>query len=400
MRRSFLFIAYIAVRDLIYERRLTICSCIGLAAVLVPLIMLWGLKNGIVEGLRADLVENPRARTVANLTNRRFDSAFLSQLASRPDVAFVAPRLRTLNNEARFERVDKPQTPRRAELFATGPGDPLVGKILPPGPDEIIPTASLAERLGLAAGSKVQMKVLRSQNRDILSVPLTVKGVAPASSLGRDAVFADARLLVLVDDFLEGKLPPTATVTDVKVVDRAFAGFRIHARRLEDVLSLESFFRSRDLDVETYAAEISGLLKLDQSLTTLFTILATLGGLGYFASLGVGLFANVERKQSELSLLRLVGLQRSALVRLPVLQAAIIAGIGSLLGVLTSIAGAAALNAFPLPGTGVGSRPICVLDGWQLTLAIAGTIAGAVAAAGFAGRRAARILPSEGIRNV
>jgi putative ABC transport system permease protein len=400
MRRPFLLVAYLAARDLLHERRLTICSCVGLAAVLVPLVMLWGLKNGIVEGLRADLIENPRARTVANLTNRRFDPAFLSQLANRPDVAFVAPRLRTLNNEARFERIDKPQSPRRAELLATGAGDPLLGRIAPPGPGEIVATASLAERLGLAEGSKVTMKVFRSQNRDVLALPLVVKGVAPVSSIGRDAVFADLRLLVLVDDFLEDKVPPTATPADVNLADRAFAGFRAHARKLEDVLSLESFFRGRDLDVETHAAEIAGLLKLDKSLTTLFTALASLGALGYFASLGVGLYANVERKQSELSLLRLIGLRRGALVRLPILQAAIIAVCGSLLGGLTALVGAAALNELPLPGTGTGNRPLCVVETWQLAVAIGSTTVGAVMAAAFAGRRAAHILPSEGIRNV
>ncbi len=54
-------VAGLSLRDLLHERRLSVCSLVGLAAVLAPLIVLFGLKHGVIEGLRADLVEN-RAR--------------------------------------------------------------------------------------------------------------------------------------------------------------------------------------------------------------------------------------------------------------------------------------------------------------------------------------------------
>lgn len=394
-------IARLSMRDLLHERRLTICSCIALAAVLTPLIVLFGLKNGVIEGLRADLIENPRARMITNASNRAFTEPFLAGLANRPDVVFVAPRLRTLNNEARFERADRPGAMRRAELLATGANDPLLAGLAAPTAAQAVATASLAARLELAAGQIVMMRVSRSKDKEVLSVPLALVGVAPQSSFARDAVFVAPRLLLLVDGFIEGTLPATATLAQIgNDPGRTYAGFRAHARRLEDVLAIDRDLRREDVDVETQAAEISGLLGLDRSLTILFSVLAGLGALGYFVSLGVGLYANVERKQAELSLLRLIGFLRTNLVLLPVLQGAVIAACGAAAAALVALAGAALLNDLSPLGVRSDSRPLCVIEPWHLAVSLAASITGAMVAAAFAANRAARVTPAEGLSDV
>jgi putative ABC transport system permease protein len=394
-------IARLSLRDILHERRLTICSCIALAAVLTPLIVLFGLKNGVVEGLRADLIDNPRARMITNASNRAFTAPFLAQLAGRPDVVFVAPRLRTLNSEARFERADRPGAVRRAELLATGPNDPLLAGLPAPTGAQAVATASLANRLELAAGQTVVMRVSRSKDKEVLSVPLALVGVAAASSFARDAVFADPRLLLLVDGFIEGILPATATLAEIaNDPGRTYAGFRAHARRLEDVLAIDRDLRREDVDIETQAAEIAGLLGLDRSLTVLFAVLAGLGALGYFVSLGVGLYANVERKQAELSLLRLIGFLRRNLVLLPVLQGAFIAACGALVAALVALGGAALLNDLSLLGVRGDGRPLCVIEPWHLAVSLVASITGAMVAAAFAANRAARVSPAEGLRDV
>ena len=62
------------------------------------LIVLFGLKHGVMEGLRSDLIENPRSRMIVNASNRAFDAAFFRALRERPDIAFAIPRTRTLNS--------------------------------------------------------------------------------------------------------------------------------------------------------------------------------------------------------------------------------------------------------------------------------------------------------------
>ncbi len=238
----------LALRDLLHERRLAICSMIGLAAVLAPLIVLFGLKNGVIAGLRADLIENPRSRMIVNASNRSFDAAFFQSLRARPDIAFAIPRTRTLNTEARFERADRPGTVARAELLASDTGDPLTAGLSRSDPNTIIPSASLAARLDLAPGAAVMLRAIRGAGaeREILSVPVTVTAIAPASAFGRDGAFVDLRLLVLVDGFIDNVLPVTTQPADIADDPRrAYAGFRAHARRLEDVITIDHALRTR-----------------------------------------------------------------------------------------------------------------------------------------------------------
>ncbi len=398
-------VAGLSLRDLLHDRTLALCSVIGLAAVLAPLIVLFGLKHGIIAGLRAELIENPRSRMVVNAANRQFDDSFLRRLAARPEIDFVVPRTRTLNTEARFERSDRPGTVQRAELLATAAGDPLVAGLARSGPLEVVPSASVAARLGLVAGATLTMRALRGEAgaREILSLAVTVSAIAPMASFGRDGVFVDLRLLLLIDGFTDGVLSATARPEDIQDdPGRSYAGFRAHTRRLEDVTTIDQALRAEGIEVETLAEQVAGLLRLDGSLTLLFGLLAGLGGLGYLVSLGVGLYANVECKRRDLSLLRLIGLLRRDLVLFPLLQAAVIALGGAVLASSVALAVAAMVNGLPIAGAAAGavaSRPICVIAPEHMLLAMLATLVGAGVAATFAGLRVARILPAEGLRD-
>ena len=57
----------LALADIWHERVLFLCSALGCAAVLAPLIVLFGLRQGVVAGLRAELLEDPRAREIASV---------------------------------------------------------------------------------------------------------------------------------------------------------------------------------------------------------------------------------------------------------------------------------------------------------------------------------------------
>jgi len=396
-------LAGLSLRDLLHERTLALCSLIGLAAVLAPLIVLFGLKQGVIDGLRAELIDNPRSRMVVNAANRNFDTEFLTRLAARPDIAFVIPRTRSLNTEARFENPARPGTVLRAELLATAAGDPLLHGLPNIAPNQIIPSASFAARLDLQPGMRVTLRALRGDTsaREVLNFPVTIAAIAPPSAFGRDGVFVDIKTLLLVDRFTDGALPATATPADISDdPTRIYAGFRAHARRLEDVTRIDHDLRRDGVEVETLAEQVEGLLSLDRSLTLLFALLAGLGGVGYLVSLGVGLYANVERKQRDLSLLRLIGLSRRDLVVFPLIQALIIAGAGAALASLLALIVAGLVNRLPLAGANAaGARAICVIEAQHLLLAFLVSLLGAALSAAFAGYRAARIEPAEGLRD-
>lgn len=394
-------VAHLAWRDLAHERRLFACMAVGFAAVLAPLIVLFGLKHGVIQGLRDSFIENPRARMVVNTANRNFDQAFMQALQARPEVAFAVPRTRTLNAEARFERADRPGTVIRGELVATAPGDPLLGAVTAPGLDGFVASASLAARLELAPGMRVTMRAIRGDGaaREVMNLPMTVAAVAPPQAFDRDGVFVLLPVLALIDDFTDNVVPPDALPQPAVAPTRSFAGFRAHAKRLEDVVALDHALRRQGVEVDTRAGEIAGLLALDRNLDLLFLVIAGLGGAGYLVSLAVGLYASVERKRRDLSLLRLIGITGTGLRLFPILQAAAIGIAGAAIAIAVALGVAALVNGVAADTADTTARAVCRIAPDHVAVAAAITLIGAILAAAFAGGRAARIQPAEGLRD-
>lgn len=388
----------LALADLWHERVLFLCSALGCAAVLAPLIVLFGLRQGVVAGLRADLLEDPRAREIVSVVNRTLEPALFERLAADPRIAFVVPRTRALSATFVVENPARPGQGVRMEVLPTAPGDPLLPG-LAPGAEGLVLSATAAERLGLGAGEAVLASVARSRGgaREVLTLPLRVAGVAPASAAVRDAAFASVPVLLLVEDFLDGRAAPEARPGgDEAARGRAFAGFRLHAARLEAVPALDREFRLAGIEVASRAGAVAGLLRLDRNLALLFLAIAGAGGAGYLVSLGVGLWAQVERKRRDLALLSLLGLKRRALLMLPLVQAAAVALAGAVMAFAIAAMVATVLNR-AFAGTVTGERPVCLLTAGMGLAAAGVTLAGAVLAAVLAGLRAAAVPPAEGL---
>jgi putative ABC transport system permease protein len=144
--------------------------------------------------------------------------------------------------------------------------------------------------------------------------------------------------------------------------------------------------RAEGIEVASRADAVAGLLRLDRNLALLFLAIAGAGGAGYLVSLGVGLWAQVERKRRDIALLSLLGLKRRALLMLPLVQAAAVALVGALLAFAIAFA-----------GTVTGDRPVCLLTPMMGFAAAGITMAGALLAAVLAGLRAAVVPPADGL---
>lgn len=390
--------ARLALADLLAERLLAACTVLALAAVLAPLVILAGLRAGVVQGLRELLLEDPRAREVATAANRSFDAALLARLAARPDVAFLAPRTRTLAASLLVERPDAPGAGTRVELIPTAPGDPLL-LAGPEGTDRVVLSASAAARLRVGAGDALAGRLARvlDGRRDSVPLALTVQAVAPPAAFPRDAAFVPLALAVLVEDFQDGRIGPPGGIAALAPAVRAeYAGFRLYARRLEAVPALDAALRAEGIEVVSRAADVSGLLRVDRNLGLLFGLVAGLGGAGFLVSLGAGLWANVERKRVPLAQLRFLGLRAGALRVFPVAQAVAVATLG-VAAALAAAFGASAVVNHAFAGTLALDRPLCLISPGLAAAAAAVTLAGAALVAAAAGTRAARVEPWEGV---
>ena len=390
----------LALADVRHEARLSLATVIGIAAILAPLIVLAGLKSGLVSAIREGLTQTPRAREVVNIANRSFDAAFFDAMRARPDVAFVIPRTRTLAAVGAFARTAESDSPVRAELLATAPGDPLLAGLPAPAGREVVLSAALADRLGVSPAETIRLRIDRIMGgaRATLALPVTVVAVAPPASFGREAAFLPLPLLLLAEDFQDGTIGPDPTAVDPEPdPGRLYAGFRLYARSLEDVIGIDRDLRREGIDVATRAEEVAALLALDRNLGTLFAGIAGLSGMGYLVGLAVGLYASVERKRRDLALLRLMGLSARGLVAFPATQAAAFALAGAALAALLAVGLEALVNRLDLALA--EGRPVSAIAAGDLALAAAATLSGALVAALFAARRAASIAPGEGMRD-
>jgi putative ABC transport system permease protein len=392
----------LALRDAVHDRRLFFCFAAALAAVLAPLIVLMGLKQGVVAALRHDLVENPHTREVLNVGNRGFDAAWFARWQQRPDVAFLVPRTRSIAATLYLER-DGGGPTVTAEMIPTAPGDPLLGSARRnDAPGAVVLTQTAAQKLGVGPGDTIAGSAVRSVDgrRERAQWPLRVVAVAPLAAFPRDGVFAALPALLTVEDFGDGRLPPDAALGANAGTDgRLYAGFRMYARSIEDVGPIAVALTAEGIETRTHADEIEGILLLDRNLSIIFLIVAAIGSAGYVLSLGASLWANVERKLRDLSLIRLLGLPSSSLVVFPLVQGATIALVGIAAASAVALAVAAAINRLYVTGLPPGS-PICLLTVPSLAAMAGITLAGAIVASTLAAWRISAIAPAEGIRDV
>lgn len=385
----------LALADLRHRPVLALCAALGLAAVLAPLVLLAGLRDGVLAGLRAALLQDPRATEIVTIANRDIPAGTLAALAARPEVAFLVPRTRALSAAIQIE--EPGGRFGRVELLPSAPGDPLLAGAGPGRAGEVIVSASLAQRLSLAPGAQLIGVVGRiaGGERQVLRLPLSVLAVAPPEASAREALFATIGLLATVEDFLDGALGEDAAPGDT-AGPRPFAGFRLHAARLEAVPALAAELSAEGLPVASRAEEVSALLRLDRDLGLLVAVLAGMGGAGYVVSLAVGMWAQVARQRRDLALLALFGLPRAGRRAIPAVQAAAIGLAGALLGAALALLAEAAVNAAFMGGV-TGARPVSTI-GWRvLAAAIAATLSGAILSAAAAAFAAARIEPAEGL---
>ena len=394
----------LAFRDFLHERVMSACFVLAVAAVLLPLLVLFGLKFGIISNLLEPLKEDPRYRQITPVGSGHFEPGWFEAMAERPDVAFIVPRTRSIAATMRL-RVPDAGTGRiiNAELIPSGEGDPVLdGLGAPAGFGEVVLSLDAADKLGAQAGGVIEGIVSRtlSGEQQTERLPLRVTGIASPGAFARDGLFVSRELLVAIEDYRDGRAVPALGWEGSAARDatRPFAGFRLYARTIEDVAGLREGLMAQGIDVRTRIADIELVASLDRNLSIVFWIIAVIAGAGFALSFGTSVWANVDRKRREFSVLRLTGFRSGGIVWFPIVQAVLTAGLGWLVAALVFFLVQAGLNALFIANVG-GGQPVCrLLPGHFLAaLLLAAVIAAAAAALG--GSRLARLEPSLALRN-
>ncbi len=396
-------IVELAFRDYVHERVMTSCFILALSAVLLPLLVLFGLKFGIIGNLLAPLEDDPRYRQIRPVGSGSFDPEWFEQMAARDDVAFIVPRTRSISASMRLRLPDS-DTGRiiSVELIPSAAGDPVLKDLDPPsGFDAVVLSQDAADKLAFVDGAGAEgilSRTYKGQQETVL-LPLTVTGVASAGAFDRDGMFVSHELLVAVEDFLDGRAVPPLGWDGSPAQDdaRNFSGFRLYARDLADVAGLRRGLMARGIDVRTRQADIELVQSLDRNLSIVFWIIASIAAVGYGISFGSSVWANIERKQRDFSVLRLTGFRTRGIVSFPILQALMTGVLGWAIAVVTYFGVQAGLNTLLAESVG-GGQAVCRLLPSHFVIAMLLTVVMASAAAALGGIRLAKLEPSLALR--
>ncbi|WP_308584316.1 FtsX-like permease family protein [uncultured Desulfovibrio sp.] len=408
----------LACKDYWHEFLLSACAVLGLAAVLTPLLVLYGVKFGVVQTLTERLRNDPRNLEISPVISGRYTPEYLAKLAAHPDVAFVLPRTRSIaatmdlsagNGDARSVLV--------ASLEPTAEGDPLLLRFgaavptMPQSPDTeaigITLSSSAAEKLHLKQGDTLNGKVERRFQGKVQTarVALRVTAVLPLAAQQKDVAYVPLPLMEATEDYRDGRAVPELgaqngwTGEPRPQGERVYPGFRLYARGLDHVMPLREAFAVQKLDVYTHAEEIEQVTALARALNLIFALICAATAIGFLASTASSVLAGIKRKERVLGLLRLHGFTTGKLMLFPLVQSLLTALAGTALA--SGVYGVAAFAINKLFSASVtGMEQVCLLLPEHFVLAFAAVSGLALLAALAPALRAARVEPSEVIREI
>jgi len=394
-------LARLAAADLWHDRKVSCCIVASLVAVIAPLLLLFGLKYGVISQLNDELLSDPRNLEVRISGNHNLSLDWFERWQAMPEVAFVMPLTRSLNAEAGLLKDSQHFLPN-VELIPSAHGDVLLAGLAPPQSGEVLLSASAAAHLQVQRGDRVKLVVLRkrAQQNQRGQAEVTVAGILPAAAFPRAAALLPLELLVASEDFRDGFAAPLFGIREGEAAPQRthYARARLYARALSDVATLAQRLDGEHIEGQTRAGEIESVQAISRVLGVIFAVIAWTAVSGAAAALAGALLAGIERKRRELALLRLVGFGRRALAVLVMLQALLLALLAFTLALVLYAGGSTIFNG-ALGANLDESAFVCRLTVQHIGLALACTLLLSVLVAAMGGWRATRIDAAESMRS-
>lgn len=395
----------LSLRDYIYDGRLSLCSILGLAAVLAPIMVLYGLKFGIITSMLDDLNRDPLTREIKILGQGEFTQAQIEEIAKTPGVSYAIPNTRFLSATIRLSSQHSDHKgSSRAEMLPSSEGDPFLKGTKGGYPDgnNVFISARLAEELDVVVGDTLTGKIGRIVERKNQAVrsDLYIVGILPLSMTQRKILLVSLDLLIASEDYREGFSVPERgwKGLDKAQAERVYASFRLFAETIDDVEFLRKQMQLLGVETKTQLERINIVKSFDRSLTALFLIISALAAIGYALAMIVSVLASISRKQKDISILKLLGFTDFEVSLMPVIQSLLTAFLGSLIAISFYYLAAEIINLNFSEGLNVGNA-ICELLPQHFVIAILSScLLGGVTSI-LGGRRAAIIMPADGIRN-
>ncbi len=358
----------------------------------------------MVSQLQDELLRDPRNLEVKMLSNGNYDSAWIERLRQRPETGFALGQTRSLNTQADL-LIGMQRFVEGAEIIATEPGDPQLNLAsLNPVGNQVILSASAAQRLQAKAGDSVQLRALRRLEgvNERGEMTLTVLAVLDGARFGRAAAFVAPPLLLDLERFRDGYQVSEFGVTTGKPQDNLqplYARARVYARDIDQVAPLERWLIEQHIETSSRLADIDNVKAINHVLGLIFGVIAMAALIGCVASMVGAFLANIDRKRKSLAVLRLLGFKRRSVGGFVVLQALVL-GLAGYVGGLGCYAVGSHLFDYLLGSSQATGTFVCHITVWHGVAALLLTFLVAALVAMIGALRAINIQPAESLREL
>lgn len=394
----------LALQDLWHDRKVSLCIAASLVAVIAPLLLLFGLKHGVVSQLQDELLRDPRNLEVKMLSNGNYDSAWIERLRQRPETGFALGQTRSLNTQADL-LIGMQRFVEGAEIIATEPGDPQLN--LPqfnPTGHQVILSARAAQRLQAKVGDSVQLRVLRRLEgvNERGEMTLSVLAILDGARFGRAAGFVAPPLLLDLERFRDGYQVSAFGIGTGKPqgdLQPLYARARVYANDIDQVAPLERWLNEQHIETSSRLADIDNVKAINHVLGLIFGVIALAALIGCVASMVGAFLANIDRKRKSLAVLRLLGFKRTAVGGFVVLQALLLS-LAGYLGGLGFYAVGSHLFDYLLGSSQATGTFVCHITLWHGLAALLLTFLVAALVAVIGAVRAISIQPAESLREL
>lgn len=394
----------LAIEDLWHDRKVSFCIAASLVAVIAPLLLLFGLKHGVVSQLQNELLSDPRNLEVKMLSSGNYDTAWIEDVRQQPEVGFAIGQTRSLNTQADL-LMGLQRFVENAEIIPTDAHDPLLN--LPQthlSGNQVILSARAAQRLQATVGDSVRLRAPRRLDgiNERGELNLVVVAVLDAARFGRAAGFVAPPLLLELERFRDGYQVPAFGLDSGKPqadLKPLYARARVYARDIDSVAPLERWLNQQNIDTSSRLAEIDNVKAINQVLGLIFGVIAGAALIGCIASMVGAFLANIDRKRKSLAVLRLLGFSSLAVAGFVIAQAMLLSLIGYVGGL--GLYGMGSLLFDHLLGSSQATGTfVCHITIWHglVALLIALLVAALVAVIGAL--RAISIQPAESLREL
>lgn len=395
-----MLILSLAMRDLMRDRFFLFCNVAVMVGILVPLLLLFGVKNGVYRALIGEMLADPANLQIDTAGNGSFTEAEIAPLRDWPEIAFLTPKVR-----GQFDYMNiRAKDGRRmvtALVVPSGAGDPTLPEGVGLAEGEVAVSGRLAKLLDLEPGQAVQLISQAEGRPRQLVLDARIVAVLPESAVAGRSVLAPYPLLDVIEAFYDSYALPDHGITagrDLSERVAVYEGVRVYARSLEELAALQAKIEAA-LDIATVARtrDVEALLGLGRKLNLALALTAALAALGLGAALVLGFWTEVARKKVVLAAISLIGVPGRALALFPVVQALITAALG--LALSFAAYGVAGRAAGALFGDGLPDGAALAVIGPGQAAAIAAAVLGLVLlASGLAAWRAQRLDPASVLR--